>query len=160
MEEMLFIFGLVTVFQVIGMVMLGTTLRGIIMALRQHGWRGICQVNLWWARLIVGGALVLITMLHGYAVLTTILKVLQTVIGLAVLVSSLIGIRGRLFSELQAQQVILFVFGAPFFIYGMVTTGRMLRRGEVFPALFVCLLFCGLGAALLYFGVKSLVDEE
>lgn len=160
MEEMLFIFGLTTFFQVIGMVMLGTTLRGIIMALRQHGWRGVHQVNLWWARLIVGGALVLMSMLHGYAVLTTTLKVLQTVIGLAVLVTSLIGTRGRLFNEIQAQQVILFVFGASFFIYGMVTTGRMLRRGEVFPALFFCLLICGLGGALLYFGVKSLVDEE
>jgi hypothetical protein len=160
MKSLLFFFAFITVFQAIGMVILGTTLRGILLALREHGWKGVRQVNAWLVRLIVGGGFVLISTLAGYSELSMTLKILQVVIGLAAFIASLIGIRQRLFSELQANQISMIIFGAIFFIIGMATAGEMLRQREIFPTLIFGLFFCGLGAATLIMGLRSLVDGK
>lgn len=159
MKSYLFFFAFITFFQAIGMVMLGTTLRGIILEIRQHGWRGVGNVNAWLARLIVGGGFVIISTLAGYSELSTMFKIIQVVIGLAVFITSLIGIRGRLFVDLQPNQIGMIIFGAVFFIIGMASSGEMLRQREIFPALIFGLFLCGLGAATLIIGLRNVVDE-
>ena len=132
MKSLLFFFAFITTFQVVGMVMLGTTLRSVILAIREHGGEGVRQVNAWWVRLIVGVGLVLITTLAGYSDLVLILlRILYVVIGLAAFIISLIGIRQRLFVDLQANEIIMIIVGAIFLIIGMAASGEMLRQREI-----------------------------
>jgi hypothetical protein len=155
----LFWFVIVTFFQVMGMTMLGTMLREIIPAIREHGCRSIGQGD-GWLRLIFGGVVVLIATLFGYAVLPTALIVLQVAIGFAALVASLLGIQGTLFARLKVKQVSIIIFGAFFFIVGMGIGGQMVRQGEVISALFFGLIFCGLGGVTVLIGFRRLVAEE
>lgn len=161
MKSLLFFFAFITIFQAIGMVMLGTTLRSIILALREHGWAGVRQVNAWWIRLIIGGGLALFTTLAGYSELVIpLLRILYVVIGVAAFIVSLIGIRQRLFVDLQASEIIMIIVGAIFFIIGMAASGELLRQRELFPTLIFVLLLCGLGAVALIMGFRRLISGE
>ena len=131
------------------------------MAIREHGWEGIRQVNAWWVRLIVGVGLVLITTLAGYSELVIpLLRILYVVIGVAAFIISLIGIRQRLFVDLQANEIIMIIVGALFFIIGMAASGEMLRQREILPTLIIVLVLCGGGAASLIMGFRRLVGGE
>jgi Na+/H+-dicarboxylate symporter len=50
---------------------------------------------------------------------------------------------------MQVQKASIIVFGAIFFIIGMLTASQMMRQGAVIAALLTGLFFCGLGAAIL-----------
>lgn len=160
MESMLFFFVFITVFQAIGMAMLGSTLRGIMLEVRQHGWKGIGNVNSWLSRLIVGVGFAIISTLAGYSQLTSLFRILHIILGLAVFIFSLIGLRGRLFTELPAKHLSIIVFGTLFFVIGMGTAGEMLRQREILAALVFGVFFSGLGAATMVIGLKGLIDEK